>query len=130
MKKLALALALGLLGLPAMAQDKPVDLKISIWLPPAHPLVPSTKEWAADIEKSQGHKVHYPMIGDSDLSVAKLYGMLPGEAGDETKLDWVLSDAERNRNTRRRSFGRIHFATHRCRTRTRMRRFRHAMFVQ
>jgi alkyl hydroperoxide reductase subunit AhpC len=39
-------------------------------------------KWAADIEKAQGHKVGYPMIGDSDLSVAKLYGMLPAEAGD------------------------------------------------
>ena len=39
-------------------------------------------KWAADIEKSQGHKVTYPMIGDSELKVAKLYGMLPAEAGD------------------------------------------------
>jgi len=39
-------------------------------------------KWAAEIEKSQGHKVNYPMIGDSDLSVAKLYGMLPADAGD------------------------------------------------
>jgi len=39
-------------------------------------------KWAADIEKSQGHKVTYPLIGDPDLSVAKLYGMLPAEAGD------------------------------------------------
>jgi alkyl hydroperoxide reductase subunit AhpC len=38
--------------------------------------------WAADIEATQGHKVTYPMIGDSDLNVAKLYGMLPAEAGD------------------------------------------------
>ena len=38
--------------------------------------------WAADIEKTQGHKVTYPMIGDSDLSVAKLYGMLPADAGE------------------------------------------------
>jgi alkyl hydroperoxide reductase subunit AhpC len=38
--------------------------------------------WAADIEKAQGHKVTYPMIGDAELKVAKLYGMLPAEAGD------------------------------------------------
>jgi alkyl hydroperoxide reductase subunit AhpC len=38
--------------------------------------------WAADIEQTQGHTVTYPMIGDADLSVAKLYGMLPAEAGD------------------------------------------------
>jgi alkyl hydroperoxide reductase subunit AhpC len=39
-------------------------------------------KWAADIEKVQGNKVNYPMIGDSDLKVAKLYGMLPAEAGE------------------------------------------------
>src|SRR5882724_7189468 len=39
-------------------------------------------KWAADIEKTQGNKVGYPMIGDFDLKVAKLYGMLPAEAGD------------------------------------------------
>jgi len=39
-------------------------------------------KWAVDIERAQGHKVGYPMIGDSDLNVAKLYGMLPAEAGD------------------------------------------------
>ncbi len=36
-------------------------------------------EWAKDIEETQGHKVNYPMIGDSDLAVAKLYNMLPAE---------------------------------------------------
>jgi alkyl hydroperoxide reductase subunit AhpC len=39
-------------------------------------------KWAADIEKTQGHKVYYPMIGDPELKVAKLYGMLPAEAGE------------------------------------------------
>ena len=39
-------------------------------------------KWAEDIEKSQGHAVNYPMIGDFDLKVAKLYGMLPADAGD------------------------------------------------
>jgi thioredoxin-dependent peroxiredoxin len=39
-------------------------------------------KWAVDIEKAQGHKVGYPMIGDSDLNVAKLYGMLPADAGE------------------------------------------------
>lgn len=35
--------------------------------------------WAADIEETQGHAVGYPMIGDTDLAVAKLYNMLPAE---------------------------------------------------
>ena len=36
-------------------------------------------EWAKDIEETQGHAVNYPMIGDGDLEVAKLYNMLPAE---------------------------------------------------
>jgi alkyl hydroperoxide reductase subunit AhpC len=39
-------------------------------------------KWAADIEETQGHAVNYPMIGDTDLNVAKLYEMLPEGAGD------------------------------------------------
>ena len=39
-------------------------------------------KWKSDIETTQGHKVDYPMIGDPDLKIAKLYSMLPAEAGD------------------------------------------------
>ncbi len=38
--------------------------------------------WKADIEKATGQKVDYPLIGDKDLKVAKLYDMLPEDAGD------------------------------------------------
>jgi alkyl hydroperoxide reductase subunit AhpC len=41
--------------------------------------------WAADIEETQGHKVEYPLIGDKDLHVAKLYDMLPADAGDTSE---------------------------------------------
>ena len=34
-------------------------------------------KWAADIEETQGYLPKYPMIGDHDLAVAKLYNMLP-----------------------------------------------------
>ncbi len=44
--------------------------------------VASHSKWSADIEETQGHKVTYPMIGDPELKVAKLYGMLPAEAGE------------------------------------------------
>jgi alkyl hydroperoxide reductase subunit AhpC len=44
--------------------------------------VSSHSKWAVDIEETQGHKVNYPMIGDPQLKVAKLYGMLPAEAGE------------------------------------------------
>jgi thioredoxin-dependent peroxiredoxin len=40
--------------------------------------------WSRDIEETQGAKVRYPMIGDSDLTVAKLYNMLPA---DDTAAD-------------------------------------------
>ena len=38
--------------------------------------------WARDIEETQGHAVNYPMIGDPQLEIAKLYDMLPADAGD------------------------------------------------
>ena len=41
--------------------------------------------WAKDIEETQGHVVTYPMIGDPQLKVAKLYDMLPAEAGDASE---------------------------------------------
>lgn len=37
------------------------------------------KRWSKDIEETQGSAVRYPLIGDSDLKVAKLYDMLPAE---------------------------------------------------
>ena len=42
-------------------------------------------KWAADIEETQGHKVNYPMIGDPELKVAKLYDMLPSDAGNTSQ---------------------------------------------
>jgi len=41
--------------------------------------VSNHEEWAKDIEETQGHAVNFPMIGDHDLAVAKLYNMLPAE---------------------------------------------------
>jgi alkyl hydroperoxide reductase subunit AhpC len=43
------------------------------------------QKWAADIEETQGAKVNYPMIGDPQLKVAKLYGMLPAESGETSQ---------------------------------------------
>ena len=39
------------------------------------------KDWAKDIEETQGYAPNYPMIGDTDLKVSKLYNMLPADAG-------------------------------------------------
>ena len=40
------------------------------------------RNWLPDIEEVSGHKVGYPVIGDSDLNVAKLYNMLSADSGD------------------------------------------------
>jgi alkyl hydroperoxide reductase subunit AhpC len=43
-------------------------------------------KWSDDIEETQGHAPNYPLIGDVDFNVSKLYGMLPADtAGDPTK---------------------------------------------
>jgi thioredoxin-dependent peroxiredoxin len=47
--------------------------------------VSSHGKWAVDIEEVQGHKVNYPMIGDPELKVAKLYDMLPADAGNTSE---------------------------------------------
>ena len=49
------------------------------------------KKWSQDIARTQGMSLNFPIIGDSDLQVAKLYGMLPselsGDAGSRTAMD-------------------------------------------
>jgi alkyl hydroperoxide reductase subunit AhpC len=43
------------------------------------------ERWAADIAETQGQAPNYPLIGDSDFSVAKLYGMLPASTAGDAK---------------------------------------------
>lgn len=47
--------------------------------------VESHHKWKADIQQVSGNSVDYPMIGDPDLKVAKLYDMLPASAGDTSE---------------------------------------------
>ncbi|MGC1781806.1 MAG: peroxiredoxin [Acidobacteriaceae bacterium] len=47
--------------------------------------VTSHAKWAGDIEDVTGHKVNYPMIGDPELKIAKLYDMLPADAGETSE---------------------------------------------
>ena len=42
-------------------------------------------EWAKDIEETQGVKPNFPMIGDTDLSISKAWGMLPADAGNSSE---------------------------------------------
>ena len=48
-------------------------------------------KWAQDIEETQGYAPNYPLIGDSDFNVSKLYGMLPasvsGDPAERTPAD-------------------------------------------
>src|SRR3712207_1563113 len=64
--------------------------------PPKSTLFPSTplfrsahSRWQKDIEETQGAKVDYPLIGDAELRISKLYDMLPAEAtpGKRTAAD-------------------------------------------
>jgi thioredoxin-dependent peroxiredoxin len=43
------------------------------------------QKWLADIEEVSGYEVRYPLIGDQDLTIAKLYDMLPGDAATTTQ---------------------------------------------
>jgi alkyl hydroperoxide reductase subunit AhpC len=53
--------------------------------------------WAADIEDTQGSAPNYPMIGDSDFNVSKLYGMLPAEvSGDPSERTPADNQTVRN----------------------------------
>ncbi len=55
------------------------------------------KEWANDIEETQGHAPNYPIISDADFSISKLYGMLGADvSGDPT--DRTAADNQTVRN--------------------------------
>jgi len=43
------------------------------------------KRWAKDIEETQGAAPNYPIVGDPELKISKLYDMLPATAGDTSK---------------------------------------------
>ena len=47
--------------------------------------VASHHKWEPDIHEVTGHKVNYPMIGDPELKIAKLYDMLPADAGNSSE---------------------------------------------
>ena len=50
-------------------------------------------EWAKDIEETQGHPVKFPMIGDTDLNVAKLYSMFPADESGSAEGRTALTNA-------------------------------------
>jgi len=54
----------------AFAQDKTVELKLSHWVPPAHPLQPALQAWAADIEKESGGTIKSTIFPAQQLGKA------------------------------------------------------------
>jgi alkyl hydroperoxide reductase subunit AhpC len=55
------------------------------------------EKWASDIEETQGHAPNYPIIGDADFNVSKLYGMLPASTtGDPAKRTPADNQTVRN----------------------------------
>jgi len=54
----------------ASAQDKTVNLKVSLWVPPAHPLVPATIAWAKDIEQASGGSIKLTVFPSQQLGKA------------------------------------------------------------
>jgi TRAP-type C4-dicarboxylate transport system substrate-binding protein len=68
---LRLAIAAGaLLALPAHAQDKPVNLKMSSWVPAQHPLNPALVAWAEDIKKASGGSITATLFPSEQLGKA------------------------------------------------------------
>ena len=49
--------------------------------------------WAADIEETQGHAVNFPMIGDTDLNVAKTYNMFPADLSGTSEGRTAMTNA-------------------------------------
>ena len=73
MKKVALAGALAaalLAAASASAADKVVELKLSHWVPPSHPLQPALQAWAADIEKASGGTIKSTIFPAQQLGKA------------------------------------------------------------
>jgi alkyl hydroperoxide reductase subunit AhpC len=59
--------------------------------------VSNHEKWAADIEETQGFAPNYPMVGDVDFNVSKLYGMLPADTtGDPTQRTPADNQTVRN----------------------------------
>src|SRR5258708_40297825 len=59
------------LGAPAQGTDRTVELKVSLWLPPAHPLVASaTNDWGASIEKASNGTIKVSIFPSEQLGKA------------------------------------------------------------
>ena len=57
--------------------------------------VSNHSKWTADIQDVGGHAVNYPLIGDTELKIAKLYDMLPADAGETSEGRTPANNASR-----------------------------------
>src|ERR1700732_2595892 len=72
----------------AIAQDKTVERKISLWVPPANPLTPATRAWADDIEKASGGTIKATVFPSEQLGKAfDHYDMAPARLARRLFLD-------------------------------------------
>tara|TARA_Y100001936_G_scaffold251579_1_gene308053 strand:+ start:1524 stop:2186 length:663 start_codon:yes stop_codon:yes gene_type:complete len=55
--------------------------------------VENHREWAIDIEETQGSRINFPMIGDPELKIAKLYDMLPESEGSTSEGRTAVDNA-------------------------------------
>lgn len=96
---------------PAAAADKPINLKISLWVPPTHPLVKSAQEWADSITKESGGTItamifpaeqlgkafdHYDMVREGIADVGYVSpGYQPGRFPviNAAQLPFTISNA-------------------------------------
>lgn len=62
--------ALAAASLPAAAQDRTINLKISLWVPPAHPLVQAARDWAADMTKQSNGTIKATIFPSEQLGKA------------------------------------------------------------
>jgi TRAP-type transport system periplasmic protein len=62
--------AAALATFPALGQDKPVELKFSYWVPPAHPLIPASQAWADDIAKASNGTIKITIFPSEQLGKA------------------------------------------------------------
>jgi TRAP-type C4-dicarboxylate transport system substrate-binding protein len=67
--RIAIAILL-LFAVGAQAQDKTVQLKLSSWVPPAHPLNPALQAWGQDIEKASGGTIKSTLFPSEQLGKA------------------------------------------------------------
>src|SRR6202167_707708 len=84
---LILILSLGV-AVPALAQDKEVDLRLSLWVPPAHPLTSAAKAWGEDIAKASNGTIKITVFPSEQLGKAfDHYDMARDDIADITYVN-------------------------------------------